>query len=76
MGGSRADTDGQIPDHSHCRICGKVIPFGRAFCSSEHELEHARGRKQLERMQRVFSVLMVTVAALFVLTIVVQAILR
>jgi len=61
-----------VPEHSHCKVCGKVIPPGREFCSAEHELEYLRGRKQVERIQRVFSFLMAAVASLFVINLIVR----
>lgn len=27
----------QIPDHAHCTICGRAIPFGDKTCSKECE---------------------------------------
>lgn len=27
----------QIPQHSHCKICGKAIPTDETFCSKECE---------------------------------------
>ena len=25
----------RIPQHSHCQICGKAIPYGETVCSDE-----------------------------------------
>lgn len=39
----------QIPNHSHCVICSRAVPFGDKTCSKECEEQYAELQKKRKR---------------------------
>lgn len=48
----------QIPNHSHCVICGKAVPFGDKTCSKECEQGLEELNKKRKRSMLTMYVLM------------------
>jgi predicted nucleic acid-binding Zn ribbon protein len=36
----------RIPNHGHCWICGRAVPFGEHLCSPECEAKHAENQRK------------------------------
>jgi len=32
----------RVPQHSHCQICGKAVPFEKVICSDECEEQYGK----------------------------------
>ncbi|MGQ9469009.1 MAG: DUF2116 family Zn-ribbon domain-containing protein [Nitrososphaerales archaeon] len=43
-----------IPIHTHCRVCGKSIPWGKDYCSSECREKELKFQKRTKRTNRFF----------------------
>lgn len=39
----------QIPNHSHCLICTRAVPFGDKTCSAQCEQQHTDLQKRRKR---------------------------
>lgn len=39
----------QIPNHSHCAICSRAVPFGDKTCSKDCEESYAELQKRRKR---------------------------
>ncbi len=40
----------KVPNHAHCRVCGKAIPASDDFCSTECRQSSEEDRKKRRRM--------------------------
>ncbi len=40
----------EIPDHNHCRVCGKSVPVGKKTCSKECASKRAAALKQKQML--------------------------
>ena len=56
-----------VPEHSHCRICGKVISPGKQFCSFECEKKHLSELAALEKAKRSIIVLLIVSPILLII---------
>ena len=45
-----------IPEHSHCKVCGKVIKPGNQFCSIACEKKYIAEVESLIRAKRVITI--------------------
>ncbi|RLG51795.1 MAG: hypothetical protein DRN96_04390 [Thermoproteota archaeon] len=45
-----------IPEHSHCKVCGRVIKAGNQFCSVACEKKYIAEVESLIRAKRVITV--------------------
>jgi len=43
----------QIPNHSHCVMCSRAVPFGDKTCSPECERDYAEVQKKRKRTMYV-----------------------
>jgi len=59
-----------VPQHTHCKVCGKAIPLGQVYCSKECM---EKDRKQQHRSSTMFTVYMGVVAAVFLVLIFITA---
>ncbi len=57
----------KIPQHSHCQICGKAIPFGETICSDKCKTEYD---DFLKKRRRYMYLMYGTLAVLLVLLLV------
>lgn len=48
----------QIPNHSHCTICSRAVPFGDKTCSAECEESYAELVKKRKRSMLTMYALM------------------
>jgi predicted nucleic acid-binding Zn ribbon protein len=48
----------QIPNHSHCLVCSKAVPFGDKTCSKKCEQEQEEQQKNRKKQMLVLYGLM------------------
>jgi len=58
---------GSVPQHAHCHMCGKSIPFGETLCSEECKQKF---QKLLKRRKLIVYLMYGILAALIVLFVV------
>ncbi len=56
-----------IPQHTHCHMCGKSIPFGETLCSEECKQKF----QNLVKRRKIFLYLMYIMLAAFIIIIVI-----
>ncbi|MCD6512229.1 MAG: DUF2116 family Zn-ribbon domain-containing protein [Thermoplasmata archaeon] len=52
-----------IPQHSHCIICGKAIPYGEKFCSEKCKKEY----ENMVKKRKIYIYLMYLALAILVI---------
>ncbi len=55
-----------IPEHSHCKVCGKVIKAGNQFCSFACEKKYIAEVESLIRAKRVITIMTLVSPALLI----------
>jgi predicted nucleic acid-binding Zn ribbon protein len=50
-----------IPLHTHCRVCGKSIPWGKDYCSNECREKEMKAQRRAKRMSRLYLLFFVVV---------------
>ncbi|MEM3437313.1 MAG: DUF2116 family Zn-ribbon domain-containing protein [Nitrososphaerales archaeon] len=45
---------GTIPLHTHCKVCGKSIPWGKDYCSNECREKEMKAQKRAKRISRIY----------------------
>jgi predicted nucleic acid-binding Zn ribbon protein len=58
---------GSVPQHAHCHLCGKSIPFGETLCSEECKQKY---QTLLKRRKLIVYFMYGILAALIVLFVV------
>lgn len=58
---------GSVPQHAHCHMCGKSIPFGETLCSEECKQKY---QALLRRRKLIVYLMYGMLAALIVLFVV------
>ncbi len=53
---------GEIEEHSHCVMCGKVTSSGEKFCSQKCENQFKEQQESAERRRKIF-ILLISVFA-------------
>ncbi|MBC7081150.1 MAG: DUF2116 family Zn-ribbon domain-containing protein [Thermoplasmatales archaeon] len=61
-----------IPQHSHCRICGKAIKYDEDFCSEKCKSEYENYLKKRRRLQIIFYILIFLVIIVYMFLIISQ----
>ena len=59
---------GSIPQHAHCHMCGKSIPYGETLCSEECKLKY----HTLLRRRKLIVYLMYGLLAAIIVVVVVS----
>ena len=59
---------GNIPQHVHCLMCGKSIPFGETLCSEECKQKY---QTLLKRRKIIIYLMYGMIAAIIVIVVVV-----
>ena len=56
-----------IPNHAHCRVCGRAVAFGKESCSPEHQKQLDDLVRRKKNMMYLFYAAMGVFLLLFVL---------
>ncbi|MGB9622338.1 MAG: DUF2116 family Zn-ribbon domain-containing protein [Candidatus Bathyarchaeia archaeon] len=59
---------GPIPLHTHCKVCGKSIPWGKDYCSNECREKELKAQKKARRTSRLY-LLFFVIMFIFILVI-------
>ncbi|RLF20178.1 MAG: DUF2116 family Zn-ribbon domain-containing protein [Thermoprotei archaeon] len=65
----------KVPDHKHCKVCGKVIPPDREYCSSRCEAIDLKQRREAE-LYRKWILFLAVVLMIFTLASMLVSLMR
>lgn len=57
----------EIPEHGHCRVCGKAIPIEEIFCSQECKEKFERFVKRRRILVLMMYALMIAIFLIIIL---------
>jgi predicted nucleic acid-binding Zn ribbon protein len=57
-----------VPQHAHCHMCGKSIPFGETLCSEECKQRYQRLLKRRKIMVYLMYGIIAALIVIFVLS--------
>lgn len=56
-----------VPQHRHCKVCGRAIPPDQEFCSSQCKEDEERRERRAKRMTRIYFIIVFLLMALLIL---------
>jgi predicted nucleic acid-binding Zn ribbon protein len=57
----------EIAQHGHCQVCGRVVRYGKPYCSEECQSELERMKKSRKRTMMIMYGLLILVFVVFIL---------
>lgn len=64
------EVEGKIPPHKHCKICGRMIPANKDYCSAKCERIDLDRRRSYETYRTWLFITLITMVILSVINIV------
>lgn len=67
MASKKSKRTARIVPHRHCPVCGAAIPEDKEYCSAECAETDIKQKKQMDRMRKIFYIMIAAMIAVTIL---------